>query len=703
MCTSLLRRLSIKSQLLILLLTVGLVGIILVSLVAYENGKKEMKTGVFSQLSSIREAKANRIQAYMGRVQAHVATLGEDEMIVKGMAEFHAAFQQASNPEVSPEKLTALKDFYSKSFLPKLAANSEGQPELETYFPGNPQSQFFQALFLLGDKTQGRAEEPPVSEAGVAYAQVHDRLHPVLQRLVKAMRYEDLLLISPAGEVVYSVAKNPEFATNLRDGPYSETNLAKVFEKTHHMRDHGEVAFADFTFYPPTANAPAAFFTTPIIHEGQLIGVLALQLCIEEINFVMTGNKQWEKEGLRQTGEFVLVGEDDLMRSDSRFLFKDRQEFLQRITENGIKPEIVERIDRHNTTILYLPVRTDAVRFALSGHTDAQVLSDYRGEKVLSAFQPVSFADTRWALIAKMDYDEAFAPVITFERQVVLYSAGFVVVVTLIALWLTSRFVRPITVLTDAIIKVGEGQQEVRVEDDGLDEIGVLARAFNGMLEKQRGVNEELRLKNRENEALLLNMLPAPIALRIKNGEQNIADTVASVTVLFADLIGFEDYSRATTAEELVGLLNEIVTAFDEAAERHGVEKVKTIGSVYMAVSGLSIPRIDHIHRMIGFARDLVEIIHRINQRHGLNLAVSVGINTGSAIAGIVGRQKFIYDLWGDTVTIAGRMQRATLEAGIRVTQPVKEALGDLHEFEPAGEFELPGRGAQSIWTLPTP
>lgn len=699
-----LRRLSIKSQLLILLLAAGIGGILLVAVVAYDSGRQQMKQAVFNQLVSVRGAKANRIQGYLGRVQAHAETLGEDDMILHAMKEFASAYQQLAAQEITPEMLAGLKSFYGQEFLPRLAANTAGRPELATYFPVVPQSKYLQFHYLVRN-VNGSDAKAALDDAadGSAYSQIHARLHPVLRRLAKSMRYQDVLLISPEGNVVYSVAKSPDFGTNLKIGPYSESSLSHAFAAARQRKDQGHVEFADFTPYPPVGNAPAAFFTVPLLEDGQVVGVLALQLCIEEINFVMTGNRQWAAEGLGQSGEALMVGEDSLMRSDSRFLIEDKANYLRQIEAHGVKPAIVERIGRLNTSILLQPIRAEGAKAALAGHTGTRIFLDYRGVRVLGAFQPVSFAGLNWGLIAKMDYDEAFAPVTAFERQVMLYAAAFVVVVTLLALWLTGRFVQPLHNLADAIRQVGEGRLDVKVEDDGRDEIGVLSRAFNGMLEKQRANNEDLRLKNRENEALLLNLLPAPIALRIKSGEQHIADSVASLTVLFADIIGFEDYSRSTDAEEVVGLLNEIVSAFDEAAERHGVEKVKTIGSVYMAVSGLSIPRIDHIHRMIGFARELVEIIHRVNHRHGLSLALSVGINSGPAIAGIVGRQKFIYDLWGDTVTLAGRMQRASTEGGIRVTQAVKEALGDLHVFESAGEFDLPGRGAQTIWVLPTP
>ena len=693
------RRLSIKSQILILLLLVSLGGILMVTLVAYQSGRQQMEQAVYNQLISIRAAKADRIQSYIHGIQAHIETLGEDGMILGAMKDFGAAYQQLASQEITPEMVTALQNYYSQEFLPRLAVNSDGRPELDTYLPVVPQAKYLQFHYLMRNTPALNNKETPDNSD---YSQVHARLNPVLRRLAATMHYQDMLLISPEGDIVYSTAKEPEFGTSLKVGPYSESSLARAFAAARQRKDRGHVEFADFTFYPPAYNLPQAFFTVPLFENAQLIGVLAIQLPIAEINNVMTGNRQWANQGLGQSGEAYLVGDDKLLRSDSRFLFEDKANYLKQIAGNGISPSLVERINRLNTSILLQPVHTQAAQGALAGQTNTGLFTDYRGVRVLNAFQPVSIPGINWGLVVKMDYDEAFAPVTAFERQVMLYAAGFVIIVTLLAMGLTNRFIRPLHTLAEAVRQIGEGKKDVKVEDEGLDEIGSLSRAFNQMLDKLRIGNEELRLRNRENEALLLNMLPAPIALRIKGGEQRIADSVASVTVLFADIIGFEDYSRSADAEEVVGLLNEIVSAFDEAAERRGVEKVKTIGSIYMAVSGLSIPSIDHIHRMVSFSRDLMEIIHRVNHRHNLQLTLSIGINTGPAIAGIVGKQKFIYDLWGDTVTLAGRMQSAKVVGNIKLTQAVREALGDLHTFEQAGELELPGKGSQAIWVLKT-
>lgn len=694
-----LRRLSIRSQLLVLLLAVGLGGVVLAASVAYTTATDARERAVLSQLSSLRDAKATRIHDYFGRMSAHVETLSEDEMVLDAMKQFGAAYAALESQPVTPAVTAALTRFYTDEFLPRLATSSGGRPELEAYFPVTPQAKILQAQYVVKD-----AQLPldATREGAGDYARVYARFDPVLTRMAVAMGYKDVQLISPEGNIVYSVEKEPDFATSLTVGPYSESSLAHVVAAARQHKDRGEVEFADFTLFAASGNAPSAFFGVPLLDGSHLLGVLAVELSIDSVNESMTGNREWANEGFGETGEAYLVGNDHLLRSDSRLLLQDKPAFLAVITANGVPQAVADRIDRLGTSVLHQPVHTEATKAALSGQTGSGEARDYRGVRVLTAYRPAGIPGVNWGLVTKRDVDDAMAPVVAFKRQIAVFGGAFVVVVTMLSLWLAGRFVRPIDALLGAVQEIGEGREDVHVDDRAGDEIGRLARAFNEMVDRLRHDKEAIRSKNRENEALLLNVLPAPIAQRLKGGEERIADAIPNVTVLFADIVGFGDYSRSANAEQVVDLLNEIVSAFDEAAERHGVERVKTIGSIYMAVSGLSVPRIDHAHRMMSFACEMEEVIRRVNQRHDLQLALSTGINSGPAIAGIVGRQKFIYDLWGDTVTLAGRMQRASHTGGIRVTDAVKDAVGELHRFEPGGEFEVQGRGAQHVWVLKT-
>ena len=169
------------------------------------------------------------------------------------------------------------------------------------------------------------------------------------------------------------------------------------------------------------------------------------------------------------------------------------------------------------------------------------------------------------------------------------------------------------------------------------------------------------------------------------------------MTVLFADLAGLSELANQSP-DQVMGILHELVVAFDEAAERQGVEKVKTVGESYMAVCGLSVQRPDHTNRMVEFARELLRIVRRFEKDRGLDLRLSIAINSGPVVGGVVGQSKFIYDLWGDTVQIARGMQDQGKANTIQVTQDVHDRLGDLQEFEALGQVEIPARGSLPIW-----
>jgi class 3 adenylate cyclase len=203
----------------------------------------------------------------------------------------------------------------------------------------------------------------------------------------------------------------------------------------------------------------------------------------------------------------------------------------------------------------------------------------------------------------------------------------------------------------------------------------------------------ELKQEREKSERLLRNILPERIADRLKNGESSIADSFQSVTVLFADLSGFTEFSQHCDARHLVGLLDEIFSAFDHLANTHGVEKIKTIGDAYMAVAGLPVPREDHAAAVANMALGMLEAFRNVMTKHGLSLAVRIGIHSGPVVAGVIGRHKFSYDLWGDTVNLASRMESHGAPWRIHVSEPTRSLLGDRFRFADRGEVAVKGKG----------
>jgi len=274
----------------------------------------------------------------------------------------------------------------------------------------------------------------------------------------------------------------------------------------------------------------------------------------------------------------------------------------------------------------------------------------------------------------------------------------FLTVVT--ALLMTRQILRPVDALVRAARRVAAGDLAARVEWKWKDELGMLADTFNSMTKSIREKTELIEQKNAENESLLLNILPSMIAERLKKGEQSIADGFADVTVLFADIVDFTAFSAQTPAAELVSLLNDLFSQFDAASQRRGVEKIKTIGDCYMAVCGLPEPRPDHARVMTEMALDLLRILDEFNRQRGANLQVRIGLNSGPVVAGVIGSTKFIYDLWGDTVNVASRMEASGVPGAIHVTESVYQELCGTYTFEERGLIDLKGKGKLRAWIL---
>jgi len=204
---------------------------------------------------------------------------------------------------------------------------------------------------------------------------------------------------------------------------------------------------------------------------------------------------------------------------------------------------------------------------------------------------------------------------------------------------------------------------------------------------------ELLHIEQMKTEKLMLNILPKPIADRLKKGEKNIAGNYPESTVLFSDLVGFTKMSSEKTAGELVTLLNSLFTKFDQRAEDLGLEKIKTIGDAYMAVGGLPIPRADHADIVADMALGMFIDLQEFNTAHGMNLGMRIGINSGPVVAGVIGFTKFSYDLWGNTVNTASRMESTSLHGRIQISSSTQELLKSSFNIEERELIECKGLG----------
>lgn len=697
-----LKRLSIQSKLMLMLLLVSLSSSSAIAYQGYQSGRKALEASIFKQLTSLRALRSGQIETYLEGLRAELQTLSQNPLTLNAMVAFDRTFNQLNKTEIPRAWDFKTEAYYETVFLPRLRNNVEGNPQLDIYRPFRKPNRYLQYHYIAQNPNPPEQKHLLKDAAdGSEYSKIHLQYHPVFSALSEQFSFDDIFLIDPRGNVVYSTFKAIDFGSNLQEGPLSESGLTMVFQLAI-KREKGGVVLSDFSAYRAAYGAPAAFLASPLYHDAKLVGVVAVRLPIAKLNQLMTSKGEWEREGLGRTGETYLVGDDYLMRSQSRFLLESPAKYFAALAQRGVDAEELARIQQLNTTILTQSAKSPTIDEALKGNSGTIIHRSYRDTQVLTAYGPLQLNGLNWAMVADIETTEAFAPIAEFERTILMTTAALMLGVTLIALALARQFLRPISRLSQGFEEIQRGKTTVEIPVDSQDEFGHLTQAFNKTVKSLHHKNQIVKQKEAENHALLKSIVPEEVAERMRQGEKNIADTYSNVTVLFASLEGFSQLFNDQSAEQVIGLLNEIVTGFDEAAAQLGIEKIKTLGSGYLAVCGLAVPRLDGANRMVDFAQEMMRRTRAFNHTHGLNLKIQIGISRGEVVAGVVGSGQFIYDIWGTTVNQAHRIHSLRSNA-IQVTEPVYQRVSSTYDFKPVTDFPeanaLLSQGCE-VWSL---
>lgn len=408
--------LRISRKLPLIVVLCAIVSTSIVGLISFIKAREAVTHAEQSKLVAIGEARAKQLTNYL-------TSISEDLSVMAG----------------SPYVLNALKDF--EAGWQDLAFN---------------QSETLQALYINLDNAAGRNPNPigekdawDGPEEGTLYDSHHHTYHPWFRKFLQTRGYYDIFLFDPQGNLVYTVFKELDYATNMNSGPWKETDLAKAFRAARDNPKSDFQAFFDFRPYKPSNDVPASFIAQPILNEdGSVAGVMAFQMPISRMNEIMQN-----PAGLGETGEAYIVGSDYLMRSDSRF--------------------------SQESTILKTRIDGAGVQSAFEGQTGAAAITNYRSVSVISAYLPLQFNDTKWALIAEIDEETILAPVIKLRKQALLVILVLAVLIVAAGSYFARMITRPISVITGAMHVLSRGDTSLEVpESHRRDELGDMARAL---------------------------------------------------------------------------------------------------------------------------------------------------------------------------------------------------------------------------------
>lgn len=360
-----------------------------------------LRQEAFNKLKAVREVKKTAIENYFQLVNDQISTFSSDATVIDAMDWFREIIQDfRTEVGIPPEEMdrmrTELFSYYTGKFAPEYERKNNGKkPDVETFLQ-TLDDQTIDDIPIALQYYYIKANTNPLGSKhlldnandGSSYSEYHARVHPVFRNYLEKFGYYDIFLVdSETGTIVYSVFKELDFCTSLINGPYAQTNFGEAFRKANEATNKDDVVLVDLEPYPPSYEAAASFIASPIFKEGEKIGVAIFQIPLEPINVIMA-----ERTGLGETGETYIVGQDLSMRSDS---YLDPENHS--VSASFQNPEKGK-------------VDTEAANVAISGESNAKVITSYSGNSVLSAYSPIEIGDTTWGLIAEIDVAEAFCP-----------------------------------------------------------------------------------------------------------------------------------------------------------------------------------------------------------------------------------------------------------------------------------------------------
>ena len=519
--------------------------------IGYDSASKSLRATSMRELMGLQRSKAALVGTILTSARNGVLSLSASRAGTDAARDLLAAYRQLANEPVTAEMQAEVRRFYRDEFEPALAKRAAIAPLAGSLLPTTPTGWYLHYHYIAtGPKPYG-AKRPGVSATDASvYGKVIARVLPYLQAETARLGMENFTLVDPETlDVFFSLEQSAILGTNLADGPYASSNMSEMVRKLRDSRDVDDYRVADFEAYRAALGAPKAFVATPVFDGSRMSAIMVLRMPVDVIGNALSGGRQWEADGLGKTGEVYLLGSDQTMRSDSRFLIEDRTAFLETLRRSPLTSRTVDTVDRLNTTVLTIPVKHAAAAAALRGETGVTEVEDYRGVPVLIAYGPVDVDSLRWGVIAKIDEAEAMASLGAYTKRVLGWGVGLSLIATLTAVLLAQVLTRPITSLVRAARQVSQGTLDVEVEVNAHDEYRELGEAFNDMVSSLRASRQDLSRQVQENERLLMSLLPDSGAAQVRDGNADARRSFADVSVAFINLAGFESLSSSAKTD----------------------------------------------------------------------------------------------------------------------------------------------------------
>jgi methyl-accepting chemotaxis protein len=538
------KKLSIKAKVSVGMSLMVLLATVALGVSAYILSKRNIQEAVFSQLTAAKSIKKNQIINYFQTIDNLVSSLSESHMIVEALDSLSKSFYAMAIDENSPEYTQtkeALIKHYQDNVSPLITKNTGITFPINTLIPESSRSIYFQNQYILQNTNAiGTKHLLNKGDAQIKYNEFHEKYHASLKAIVEKFGLYDVFLVNKEGWVVYTYFKEVDYATNLNTDNSSQ-GLAECFKKSI-KAEKGKTTLVDFAKYSPSYDLPASFISSKIYNGEELLGTIMFQMPIDQINKVMTSNGQWKNEGLGETGETYLVGEDLKMRTNSRFLTEDPEGYFQVLKNSGYPESVISIIKRVNSSILFQEINTKASNDGKAGVAGNEIILDYRKVPVLSSYEKIKILDLNWVIISEKDEAEAFKSIKTLFFSIIIIAFVVIVIALILSFILSSSITRPILILVNKIstASVRVAQSSTNVSEGAVEQASSVEELSATMEEITANINQN-KMNSIETEKMAVQAVN-----NIRQSHDSTVKTVESMKLIDSKISIIDEISRKT-------------------------------------------------------------------------------------------------------------------------------------------------------------
>lgn len=672
------RNVSVASRLALVVVLVALVSVVVTSIVGLDRGRSLANDEIEKQLTAIGASRADEVERYIAGLERAVRGTALTPRPAAAIAAFSARFRELAAEPVRSRDETLVDEYYRDVVAPELS-EARGRPVNPAgLIPISPAGVTLQARYVVPV-----AEDGPERSGGDDWATLHDSLDDSFREFALQAGFDDFFLIEPTSHVVvYSTAKNIDFATSLRGGPHSGSQLASL---TYELADDpapGDVAIRDFAAYAPAGDRPRAFIGSPVFADGDLAGFVVGRISPERLTDIMTNDQQWG--GGSEVGETYVVASDTLMRSDSRLFLEDRAAFFDAVESAGTADaDEIGSMQFFGTTVLFQPIDYRQVDAAFAGESGVVEGTNYLGREVISTTRLLDIDGLEWSVFAEAETAEIEAPIDQFNRNLLVAIAVFIVVVTFIAVRWADRLLEPLRIISTRLRAIRGGGADTQLTElpaRSAAEFVELSDDIDTMIATLQHRTDAARRRADERRQVMRRLLPASIAERAEAGDRDVVEQIATATVAVVVIGGLGALVTDGDPDRARELLDRFVEEADDLVAERGLDRVQLTGDAYVAACGVSRPHLDHAARAAAFVLEVREALRDLDPDQ--ELFVQAGLAVGPITVGLTGGNRLIHDTWGATIQRATDLARTARAGQILVSDECVAMLASAYRFE---------------------